>query len=262
MINWTELTEFDLIVLIIIGFSGLLALYRGFLASALALGGWIISIVMAHYFFPYLEPFLRKKTTSDFLVITIGYIGGFIGFLILMGIVNFIILNALTSMRHGILDKILGLFFGAIRGIVLVSFFFLSFLAIASSISGKTIDDNDLVPSFIQKSQSYIILNYSKKYFLALLPDSLRKNLENHDNKNSNDILIIAAIKKLAEYTEPTVLQRIQQEATQYNSDRQVALATLQKLYNNYKQQYSKDEDAPIKSEDLAEIQKLLGNKQ
>ncbi len=263
MIDWTKITEFDLIVLIVIGLSGLLALHRGFLASALALGGWVISITLAHYLFPYIEPFLRKKTGSDFLVVAIGYIGGLIGFLIIMGIVNFIVLTALHGLRHSLIDKFLGLLFGAARGIVLICFFFLCFLAIASGISGKNIEDQDLVPSFIQTSQSYAVLQRSQKYFLTILPDSLTKNLQNKDNKesNSNDILIIAAIKKLAEYTEPSVLQRIQDETKQYSSDRQVALSTLQKLYMNYHQQHGQDDEAPIDSSELTDIQKLLNKK-
>ncbi len=263
MIDWKGITEFDLIILVIISLSGLLAMYKGFIASALALFGWIFSIAMSHYFFPYIEPFLRQKTSSDFIVIAIGYIGGLIAFLILMAIVNFIILTSLHSIRHGLLDKMLGLLFGIARGILLMCFFFFAFLAIASGISGKNIDDTDnLAPSFIQSSQSYKVLQYSKKYFLLILPNFLEKNLHNKDNKESNYIIMIAAIKKLAEYTEPNVLQRIQDEAKQYSSDSQVALATLQKLYTNYQQQYGKDSsEAPLSANEIADIEKMLQKK-
>ncbi|CAL7960702.1 membrane protein required for colicin V production [Alphaproteobacteria bacterium] len=264
-----KINAFDILLIIIVLLSTLTAFNRGFIGAVLSLGGWVLSIILTYLIFPYLEPFLQKHTNgSEFLTFCIGYVGGLIFFLLFFAILNFIISMSLGSLVQGKFNKFLGACFGIFKGWLLISFLFLCFSVIASIFEGKNLQDDEVMPSFIQKAQSFNILKMSRAHLLEFLPQSISQSIHsiNANNKKTN-ILLIAAIKKLARYATPETAHKIGEEAQNidsYKSEQQMAIDTLMKLLQNYKQSYREGlitEDQALSSSELRQIENLVKEK-
>jgi len=119
-----SLTYLDAALLTICFISGLLAMYRGFTREILSILSWIIAAGAVFYFV-----FFQKSVAEDFAQ-TIGTqlqiaqiaIGGIL-FLIVLVVVHLItarISDAVLDGPVGMIDRLLGLTFGVIRGFLLI----------------------------------------------------------------------------------------------------------------------------------------------
>ena len=61
------LTIVDLIVLGILGISGLIAWYRGFMKETLTVSAWLVAAVAAVFFWPAAKPFARSLVDPKWL---------------------------------------------------------------------------------------------------------------------------------------------------------------------------------------------------
>lgn len=117
-----ELLDIILIVLMLV--SGLLAMVRGFSREILSISSWVLAGLAAWAFYSRLAPFVSGYTqsiTSNELVPNI--VAGAIIFLIALIIVSLITLKIadfIVDSRVGALDRTLGFIFGAARGALLV----------------------------------------------------------------------------------------------------------------------------------------------
>ncbi|MEO1092372.1 MAG: CvpA family protein [Pseudomonadota bacterium] len=114
------LTALDLFALFVVGISTLLAMFRGMSREALTLASWLGAAVVAYLAWPqvapYLEPYLADATIRMVAAAVIAFVVPLITFLIIAGILSSLIENSFLSR----VDRLLGLFFGAARGAVLV----------------------------------------------------------------------------------------------------------------------------------------------
>lgn len=118
------LTYLDAAVLALALISGLLAMYRGFTRELLSISSWIAALVAAVYFVIY------QKSTADQIaqqfqapaIVAQVVIGGVI-FLIVLIIVHLItsrLSDTILDSRVGMIDRLLGLLFGAARGFIIL----------------------------------------------------------------------------------------------------------------------------------------------
>lgn len=119
-------TVFDYCAILAIGISGVIAMFRGFMREVSTLGAFFGGIFGAIYFHSYIsEPtraFLGEYTPGWLPTL----IGAIIVFLVLYGLIAWLGVQLSQNIRKlegfGLLDNLLGLVYGAVRGGVIVVF--------------------------------------------------------------------------------------------------------------------------------------------
>jgi len=113
-LNWA-----DWALIVIISLSSLMSLRRGFIKEALSLTTWVVAFVVARSFHANFQTLLVDSIDEPTLRIIAAFCILFIATLLIGAAVNFIVgaLIKLTGLTP--LDRILGVFFGLARGLIL-----------------------------------------------------------------------------------------------------------------------------------------------
>ena len=123
------LTYVDVGLIAVALISGLLAMYRGFAREVLSIVSWIIAVAALGYFVFFHKP-AAEQLAQQFHVPTIvaQVVTGAIIFLLVLIVVHLItarISDSILDSRIGMIDRILGLGFGVVRGFLVVMILFM-----------------------------------------------------------------------------------------------------------------------------------------
>jgi membrane protein required for colicin V production len=138
MLEIPPLTIVDLIVLGILGISGTIAWYRGFMKELLTVSAWLIAALAAVFFWPATKPFARSLVEPKLLADILALAGVFFMLLIPTSFVSFRLSEMVRESRAGPLDRSLGFVFGVARGLLVAG---LGYLIYASLAPAKTHPD-------------------------------------------------------------------------------------------------------------------------
>lgn len=114
--NWT-----DYCILAILGLSVLMGLWRGFIGEALALVCWASAFVVAYLFGAPLAEQFSGSIALPSARLLLGYAICFVTVLIAGAIVSFLIRKLVAGSGLSGSDRLLGMVFGLMRGLVLVT---------------------------------------------------------------------------------------------------------------------------------------------
>ncbi len=111
----------DWAILIVIGLSAGISLLRGFVREAFSLAGWILAFFVAKGFYQEFSSLLESSIETPSLRYAVSWAVLFILTLTLSGLINYILSQLIEKAGLSGMDRIMGMAFGALRGVLLVS---------------------------------------------------------------------------------------------------------------------------------------------
>jgi membrane protein required for colicin V production len=154
----------DIIVVVVVVISGLLAFSRGMVRELLSVGGWVAAALVTLYAYPYTQPLARKYIPIVLAADIAAAVVVFVVTLVIASIVSNFIAGRIHDTQFRALDRSLGLLFGIVRGAVLLSLAFLlvSWMARPGEL-----------PGWVNTAKSRPLLAQGAKVLISLAPKAL-----------------------------------------------------------------------------------------
>ena len=156
------ITLLDVILLVVMLVSALLAMVRGFMREVLSIASWGAAAIATLYAYPRLLPQAKAYFTNDYVAMAAVVGGVFLGTLIIVSILTIKISDVVLDSRIGALDRTLGFLFGLGRGLVIVVVAFLFFAWLVPDRSQ---------PEWVRNAKSKIVLQGTGQWLISMLPD-------------------------------------------------------------------------------------------
>lgn len=118
-----QLNNLDVIILIVVAISALIALNRGLVKEVLSIVGWVLATASIIYLLPACLPFTQKFVSSGILAGVLTALGIFVIFFVIWIYSTSQIIGKIRTSKLNGLDRLLGLFFGLMRAFLLVILF-------------------------------------------------------------------------------------------------------------------------------------------
>ncbi len=157
------ITFLDLILLVVMLVSAMLAMIRGFMREVLSIAAWAVAALCAIYFSARFAPMVKSYfNLSDTPANVIAAAALFLLTLLVVSVITVRISDMILDSRVGALDRTLGFLFGLGRGllIVVVAFLFFDWLVPARS-----------QPAWVQSAKSKVVLQSTGDWLKGMLPD-------------------------------------------------------------------------------------------
>ncbi len=157
-------TAFDLIVFLVLGLSVVVALVRGAVREILGLASWIGAAVVTWFGFSRVRPLLLEAIGHDLLTDAATFAVVFVIPLIVFKLLAHAIAAALTRGSAGIVDRILGIAFGLLRGAFIVSAGYLAALIVL---------ERGNMPDWVQRAATRPSVERGAEWLAGFLPPDL-----------------------------------------------------------------------------------------
>jgi membrane protein required for colicin V production len=114
------MTGADVVILLVLLGSTLIGMLRGFVREAASLVFWILAIWAAWKFAPVVEPHLGGLLADPSVSPWVGRLAVLVCVLVVGWVVGMLLGYFTRSLGLGALDRVIGLLFGIVRGVVLI----------------------------------------------------------------------------------------------------------------------------------------------
>ncbi|MGC1780105.1 MAG: CvpA family protein [Xanthobacteraceae bacterium] len=164
------ITLLDIILIVVMLISGLLAMVRGFMREVLSITAWILAAAATLYSYGKLVPYAKEYFNSD-VVASIAVVGSvFLLTLLIVSVLTIRISDMVLDSRVGALDRTLGFLFGLARGliIVVVAFVFFNWLVPERS-----------QPDWVKNAKSLVVLKRTGDSLISMLPEDPENTILN-----------------------------------------------------------------------------------
>jgi membrane protein required for colicin V production len=172
------ITLLDVVLIVVMLVSALLAMIRGFIREVLSIASWIAAAVVTIYFYPKLLPIAQQHVANDIVAKGIVIGGLFLGTLIVVSIITIKISDKILDSRIGALDRTLGFIFGLGRGLIIVVVAYLFFDWLVPDRSK---------PDWVMKAKSKVVLSSTGGWLKAQLPDDPEGLYQKFKKRKDND---------------------------------------------------------------------------
>lgn len=136
----------DWVILAIIGVSALISLLRGFVREALSLAGWIAAFFLAKLFYEPLSELLVDHIETNSIRLGVSWVAIFVATLVIAGLINYTVGRMVDAAGMSGTDRLLGMFFGALRGVLIVALLVLGLKQFTPVPKDKWWGEAELIP--------------------------------------------------------------------------------------------------------------------
>ena len=172
-------TTLDILLLVVMLISGLLAMIRGFMREILSIGAWGIAAIAALVLYGRLGPIVKSYANlGDTATNSVAAAIIFLVTLLLVSIITARISDLVLDSRVGALDRTLGFLFGLGRGLLLVvvAYVFFNWLVVERS-----------QPEWVRSAKSVFVLQKTGDWLKGLLPEDLDKTISKYRKPKLED---------------------------------------------------------------------------
>jgi membrane protein required for colicin V production len=172
------ITLLDIILIVVMLISGLLAMVRGFMREVLSITAWILAAAATLYSYGKLLPYAKVYFNND-IVAAGAVVGGvFLLTLLVVSVLTIKVSDMVLDSRVGALDRTLGFLFGLGRGliIVVVAFQFFTWLVPDRS-----------QPEWVKSAKSRVVLAGTGQWLISMLPEDPESTILNRLKKPHPD---------------------------------------------------------------------------
>jgi len=155
-------TLLDILLLVVMLISGLLAMIRGFMREVLSIAAWGLAALATLYGYSRLLPTVKQYVSSDMIAAGVTIVGVFLLTLLVISIITVRISDMILDSRVGALDRTLGFLFGLARGLVIVVIDYLFFDWLVPDRSK---------PEWVMNAKSRVVLAGTGDWLKAQLPE-------------------------------------------------------------------------------------------
>ena len=176
-LNWADLAIIGIITL-----SAIIGIVRGLVREVISLLTWILAFWVAFSFSSNLAPVFSTHIDSASLRYGLAFFCLFVLFLMLGGFVNFLIAKVIKTVGLKSTDRLLGVFFGAIRGVFLVGLLLL--LGTGGNFTQATWwRGSSLIPEFepVTHWLEGLMPDSMETYFVPHHDKGVKATVEDHD---------------------------------------------------------------------------------
>lgn len=162
----------DIVIFAVLGLSMIFASYRGLARELLGIVAWILAGFGALYSYSYVQPWMGKAIDNQTLAGIVG--AGLVGLilLIVMTLMNAHIASHLRRSSLSGLDRVLGFFFGAIRGGLLVGMAYIGASMLLSDVQLSELESKNKTIPHIQTMVSGID---------RLIPADIKEDMKSYE---------------------------------------------------------------------------------
>jgi len=164
------ITLLDIVLLVVMLVSGLLAMVRGFMREVLSITAWVLAAAATLYSYGKLLPYAKEYFNSD-IIAAVAVVGSvFLVTLLVVSVLTVRVSDMVLDSRVGALDRTLGFLFGLGRGliIVVVAFQFFTWLVPDRS-----------QPGWVRSAKSRVVLAGTGQWLMSMLPDDPESTILN-----------------------------------------------------------------------------------
>ena len=215
------MNNLDVIILIVVAISALIALNRGLVKEVLSIVGWVLATMAIIYLLPVCLPFTKKFVASGILAGILTALMIFVLFFVIWIYSTSQVIGKIRTSKLNGLDRLLGLFFGVMRAFLLVVLF------------------NIMVSWIIPEDKQAAVLTESKYYQLA---GSFAKPLEEMIPQETLDLIKEKTKSLSAEEDEET-------EENEKPAEKDEAVELFEKLAQPRIKKAIKDKSRQLKEE-------------
>lgn len=145
-----DLAPLDWIIIGVLILSTVLSIFRGFVREALALGSWVLAIIVARWFVDPLSSMLAPIVSQSAIRMLVAYGLLILATLILCGLLTRLFGALIKMSGLSLLDRGLGMIFGFLRGCLLVLLAIMALYYWTSAASGAAWQSSILIPYFLE----------------------------------------------------------------------------------------------------------------
>ncbi|BBJ30948.1 colicin V biosynthesis protein [Rickettsia asiatica] len=189
------ITFFDITIFAIITLFSFFGLYQGIIGFSTRILGFITSIMLGYFLYPYISELIGKYMDNEVIRIIIAGVISYVISLILCVFIVYKFLAIISFMRNGFIDRFLGLLAGFAVGTTISVVLFFITMIFTSENYFKSKSLKDFVVSSKQSKYGGVLkvsvttdyLDELSKNIIVIIPNEILKSIEIFENKDLNN---------------------------------------------------------------------------